>query len=253
VNFVPPEGYEVPVSVLLADDHQLVRQGLKALLEKEGFCVIAEASTGREAINFAEQLHPQVAVLDVTMPILKGFDAAREILYTSPKTRIILLTMHSESQYILEGFRLGAKGFVLKTQAADDLVRAIRKAMRGGTYMSPEMSQAVVEAHQNKTGLPVDPLTARERQVLQLIAEGKGSKEAANLLQLSPKTVETYRARLIEKLNIHDTAGLVRYAVRRGMIQPRASPIGYSPDAEIFLTETLRPVIPSVTKPASQF
>lgn len=209
----------MPINILIADDHRLVRQGLKALLEAGGFNVIAEASTGREAINLSQQYHPNVAVLDVSMPVLNGFDASREILHASPKIKVILLTMHTEPQYILEGLRIGAHGFVLKSHSAEDLVCAIRETVRGRTYMSPEVSQVLVEAYQSNLELPSEQLTARERQVLQLIAEGRGSKEAANVLELSTKTVETYRARIIEKLNIHHTAGLVRYAVRRGMIE----------------------------------
>ncbi len=206
--------------VLVADDHQIVRQGLKALLEREGFKVVAEASNGQEALQMTEKLHPEVAILDLAMPLLNGFDTAREIHRVSPKTKTILLTMHAEHHYILEGLRSGAKGFVLKTHAAEDLVRAIREAARGGTYLSPEVSQAVVQAYQNKTEFPVDPLSARERQVLQLIAEGKTTKEVASILEISVKTAETYRTRIMEKLDLHETASLVRYAIRRGLVQP---------------------------------
>ena len=206
--------------VLVADDHQIVRQGLKALLEREGFKVVGEAANGQEALQMAQQLHPEVAVLDLAMPVLNGLDTAREIHRLSPKTKTIFLTMHTEQHYILEGLRSGAKGFVMKSHAAEDLVRAIREAARGGTYMSPEVSEAVVQAYQNKSKLPEDPLSARERQVLQLIAEGKTTKEVACILEISVKTVETYRTRILEKLNVHETASLVRYAIRRGLVQP---------------------------------
>ena len=208
------------INVLVADDHQLVRQGLKALLEREGFKVVGEASNGQEALKLAETLHPEVAVLDLAMPILNGIDTAKEIQRVSSKTKTIVLSMHTESRYILESLRAGAKGFVMKTHAADDLVRAIREAARGGTYLSPEVSEAVVQAYQNKTEGPPDPLSPRERQVLQLIAEGKTTKEVATALDISVKTAETYRTRIMEKLDIHETASLVRYAVRRGVIQP---------------------------------
>jgi two-component system, NarL family, response regulator NreC len=208
------------VTVLIADDHQIVRQGLKALLEREGFKVLGEAANGQEAVQMAEELHPDVAVLDLAMPILNGIDATREILRASPKTKSILLTMHTDRRYILEGLRGGAKGYVMKTHAADDLVRAIREAARGGTYLSPEISEAVVLAYQNKTEIPPDPLSARERQVLQLIAEGKTTKEVASTLDISAKTAETYRTRIMEKLDLHITADLVRYAIRRGLVQP---------------------------------
>jgi DNA-binding NarL/FixJ family response regulator len=210
----------MPTQILVADDHQIVRQGLKALLEREGFEVVAEAANGQQALQMAEKLHPEVAVLDLAMPLLNGLDAAREMQRISPKTKTILLTMHTEHHYILEGLRSGAKGFVTKTHAAEDLVRAIREAARGGTYLSPEISKAVVQAYQNKTEFPVDPLSARERQVLQLIAEGKTTKEVAGVLGISVKTAETYRTRIMEKLDIHETASLVRYAIRRGLIQP---------------------------------
>jgi len=208
------------ISVLVADDHQLVRQGLIALLEREGFNVVGEAANGQEALKLAETLHPEVAVLDLAMPLLNGIDTAREIQRVSSKTKSIILSMHTESRYILESLRGGAKGFVMKTHAADDLVRAIREAARGGTYLSPEVSDAVIQAYQNKTEVAPDPLSPRERQVLQLIAEGKTTKEVASSLEISVKTAETYRTRIMEKLDIHETATLVRYAIRRGIVQP---------------------------------
>jgi two-component system, NarL family, response regulator NreC len=210
----------MPTFVLLADDHQMTRDGLGAFLEKQGFKVNASASNGQEAVRLAEELHPDVAVLDLAMPIANGLEAAREIQRLSPKTKTIFLTMHNENHYILEALRSGAKGFVTKTHAAEDLVQAIRDAVRGKMYLSPEVSRAVVEAYQAKEALPLDPLTPRERQVLQLVAEGKTTKEAAATLQISVKTAETHRTRIMEKLNVHETAGLVRYAIRRGIIQP---------------------------------
>jgi len=210
----------MPILVLLADDHQMTRDGLCAFLEQQGFKVNAKASNGQEAVRLAEELHPDVAVLDLAMPIVNGLEAAREIQRVSPKTKTIFLTMHNENHYILEALRSGAKGFVTKTHAAEDLVQAIRDAVRGKMYLSPEVSRAVVEAYQAKEALPMDPLTPRERQVLQLVAEGKTTKEAAATLQISVKTAETHRTRIMEKLNVHETAGLVRYAIRRGIIQP---------------------------------
>jgi two-component system, NarL family, response regulator NreC len=210
----------MPIQVLVADDHQLVRQGLKVLLEREGFRVVGEAANGQEALQLAESLHPEVAILDLAMPILNGIEAARQMQKVSPRTKAILLTMHTDRRYILEGLRGGAKGYVMKTHAADDLVRAIREAARGGTYLSPEISEAVIQAYQNTTDMPSDPLSARERQVLQLIAEGKTTKEVATTLDISVKTAETYRTRIMQKLEIHETASLVRYAIRRGFVQP---------------------------------
>jgi len=208
------------IQVLLADDHVVVRQGLKVLLEREGFHVVAEASDGQQAVQLAKQFQPDVAVLDLAMPILNGLDAAREIQKVSEKTKPIILTMHTESHYILEGLQAGAKGFVMKTHAAEDLVQAIREASRGRTYLSPEVSQTVVQAYQDKIDIRPEPLSPRERQVLQLIAEGKSTKEVAGLLNISVKTAETHRTRIMEKLDVHETAGLVRYAIRRGMIEP---------------------------------
>ena len=210
----------MPIQVLLADDHQIVRDGMKVFLEREGYRVNAEAQNGQEAVRLALKFQPDVVVLDITMPILNGLDAAREILHNAPGTKAILLTMHDESKYVLDGLRAGVKGFVTKTHAADDLLQAIRKALQGVTYVSPELSQAVFEAIQTKTDIAKDPLTPRERQVLQLVAEGKTAKESASLLNISTKTAETHRARIMEKLDIHEIAGLVRYAIRRGLIRP---------------------------------
>jgi two-component system response regulator NreC len=210
----------MPIQILLADDHPVVRDGLRAILEREGFRVVAEASNGREAVECAEKTRPDVAVLDLSMPFLNGIDAAREIRRISPATKTIMLTMHTERQFILEGLRAGTRGFVMKTRSAEELVRAVRETARGGSYFSPEVTQAAVEAYQNKSEPPEDPLTPRERQVLQLIAESKTTKEIAALLEISVKTVETYRSRIMEKLGIHETAGVVRYAIRHGIVQP---------------------------------
>jgi len=209
----------MPIRVVLADDHALVRQGLKALLEREGFQVAGEASDGQEVVRMVSNLRPDVAILDIGMPILNGIDAARELQKSSPRTKTILLTRHDEDQYVTEALRAGVKGYVLKNQAATDLVHAIREVSRGGIYLSPNISRTVVEALVSKSELPADPLTSRERQVLQLVGEGKSSKEVATLLGISLKTAESHRTRLMQKLDIHETASLVRYAIRRGIIQ----------------------------------
>jgi len=206
--------------ILLADDHGIFRQGVKALLEREGFRVEGEAGDGHVAIQLAEQLSPDVAVLDLTMPLLNGVDAAREIARVSPRTRSILLTMHTEDPYVAKALQAGIRGYVLKSQAAEDLVQAIREVSRGAVYLSPGVSEAVVEAYLAKRELPRDPLTSRERQVLQLIAEGKTTKEVAALLGVSVKTAESHRMRIMSKLDIHETAGLVRYAIRQGLLPP---------------------------------
>lgn len=206
--------------ILLADDHVIVRQGLRALLEKENFTVVGEASDGREAVRIAADTRPDVCVLDLSMPMLNGVDAAREILQMAPRGKVVLLTMHGEDRYVLEALRAGVTGYVLKSRAAAGLTEAIHEVSRGNIYLSPGVSRAVVAAYLGKVEMPRDPLTARERQVLQLIAEGKATKEVAAVLGLSVKTAESHRARIMEKLDIHDTAGLVRYAIRQGLIEP---------------------------------
>ncbi len=153
------------------------------------------------------------------MPLLNGLDATREILHACPRTRAILLTMHTDDHRVLEALRAGVRGYVVKSQAAADLIRAIHEVLRGSTYLSPGISETVVQAYLNKSDVPVDPLSPREREVLQLIAEGKSTKEIAGLLSISFKTAESHRTRLMRKTNIHETASLVRYAVRRGLVQ----------------------------------
>jgi len=207
------------IRVLLADDHLIVCQSLKAVLEREGFHVIGEAADGREALRLARALRPDVAVLDVSMPLLNGLDAAREIQKACPRTRTILLTMHAEDTYVLQALQMGIRGYVLKSQAVTDLVRAVQEVSRGATYLSPGVSAAVVEAYRTKKDAR-DPLTSREREVLQLVAEGKSTKEAASLLGISVKTAEYHRNSVMQKLGIHETASLVRYAIRRGLIEP---------------------------------
>ena len=206
--------------VLLADDHSLIRQALRALLEKQGFQVVSEASDGQEALRSVEKTQPEVAILDISMPVLNGVDAARELVKSSSKTRVILLTQHDEGEYVTEALRAGVRGYVLKSQAAEDLLHAIQEVCRGKVYLSPNISGAVVDAYLSKTYVSPDPLSARERQVLQLVGEGKSTKDIAAHLGISAKTAESHRARLMKKLDIHETASLVRYAIRRGLIQP---------------------------------
>jgi two-component system response regulator NreC len=210
----------MPTRVLLADDHSLIRQALRSLLEKQGFQVVSEASDGQEALRSVEKTQPNVAILDISMPILNGMDAARELLKSSPKTRVILLTQHDEDQYVTEALRAGVRGYVLKSQAAEDLVHAIQEVCRGSVYLSPNIAGAVVDAYLSKTYVSPDPLSGRERQVLQLVGEGKSTKDIAVHLGISVKTAESHRARLMKKLDIHETASLVRYAIRHGLIQP---------------------------------
>lgn len=208
------------VRVLLADDHLIVRQGLRTILEQAGIEVVAEAGDGREAVRLGMELRPQVIVLDLTMPVLNGLDAARELLRNLPEAAIILLTMHTEEQYILAALQAGVKGYVVKTQAAADLVQAVEQVCNGSLYLSDGVSQVVTQAYLKKNDPLAEPLTPRERQVLQLVAEGKTTKEIARLLEISVKTAESHRTRVMDKLDIHEIAGLVRYAIRRGLIQP---------------------------------
>lgn len=206
--------------IVLADDHSMFRQGLRSLLEAQGATVVAEASDGREAVRLARSLNPDIAVLDVSMPLLNGIDAAREIHRLAPKTQVILLTMYEEDEYVLEAMRAGVRGYVLKSQAAGDLAQAIREVAKGLVYLSPGISETVINGYMTKATPSTDPLTTRERQVLQLIAEGKTTKQIAAILSLSVKTADSHRTRIMKKLDIHETASLVRYAIRRGLIQP---------------------------------
>ncbi|MGH9758674.1 MAG: response regulator [Candidatus Acidiferrales bacterium] len=206
--------------IILADDHALVRQGLKSLLEREGFQVVAEVADGHEALRQVRSLRPEIAILDISMPVLNGLDAAREITRALPDCKVILLTQHDEEQYLSGALQAGVKGYVLKTQVASDLIHALRQVSRGGVYLSPGISAALVESFRSKSERSGDKLSPRERQVLQLIAEGKSTKDVATVLGITVKTAESHRTRLMQKLDIHDTATLVLYAVRHGIVQP---------------------------------
>jgi len=205
--------------ILLADDHAIVRQGLRLLLQREGFEVVGEAVNGQEAVRLATESCPDVAVLDYGMPLLNGVDAARAILQACPLAKVILLTMHADDRYVLEAVRLGVKGYVVKTQASTDLVRAIQEVLRGMMYLSPRVSRTLVQAYLAKSELPPDPLTPREREVLQLVAEGKTTREVAGVLGISVKTAESHRTHILRKLDTPNIAGLVRYAIRQGLVK----------------------------------
>ncbi len=206
-------------SVVIADDHTMFRQGLKSLLEDQGFQVVGEAENGQEAIRLTRQHSPQVVIMDQSMPVLNGIDAAKEIQRQSPQTVVVLLTMHDEVAYALEALKSGVRGYVLKQQAATDLVGAIREVIQGSIYLSPSISAAVVKALMTHQDSQIELLTGRERQVLQLIAEGNTTKEIAALLHLSVKTAESHRSRIMSKLDMHNVASLVRYSIREGMIE----------------------------------
>ena len=211
-------GKSVTIRLVLADDHVLVRQGLRKLLEGAGLVVAGEAGDGREAVRLVHRENPDVVVMDIGMPRFNGLNAALELTHTKPQVRLIVLTQHDEPQYVAEALRCGVRGYVLKNQAARDLVLAIEVVARGEVYLSPGVASAVAEACATP-GRGVDGLSMRERQVLQLIAEGNSTKDIATQLRISAKTVESHRSKLMRELDIHDTAGLVRYAIRRGVTQ----------------------------------
>jgi two-component system, NarL family, response regulator NreC len=207
------------LSIILAEDHTIVLEGLRALLEKEGFDVVGVAEDGRSAVDLARRFRPDIAILDIAMPALNGIDGAREISRVSPDTRTIILTVHEEKQYVVEALRAGVSGYLLKTKAASDLVQAIKEVSRGAIYISPGLSREAVRSIMDNEDLKADPLSTREREVVQLIAEGKTTREVGVILGISVKTAESHRTRIMEKLDIHETATLVRYAIRQGVIQ----------------------------------
>ena len=205
------------IRILLADDHLVVREALRLLIEGHGFEVVAEASDGREAIQQAGRVKPDVAILDLAMPLVNGIEAAREIRSTLPKTAAVLLMGTATEAQVLSALDAGVQACVLKSYEAEELIRALREVARGEVYLSQGLVRTVVDAYLNHGKAPADPLTPRERQVLQLIAEEKTTKEVAQLLCVSVKTVESHRARIMSKLSIRQTTGLVRYAIRHGL------------------------------------
>jgi two-component system, NarL family, response regulator NreC len=211
---------QVQTRVLLADDHALFREGLKSLLSAGEFDIVAEAANGQDAIKEARRLKPDVAIVDISMPGLNGVDAAREMLRASPRSKVILLTMHKDHAYLAEALRAGARGYILKSRGVTELLDALREVAHGGVYLSPGLSREVADTYLTGDKPAASPLSPREREVLQLIAEGKTTKEVAATLFISFKTVESHRQRIMSKLDIHETASLVRYAIRQGLIQP---------------------------------
>lgn len=208
--------------VLLAEDHQLVRAGIRKLLESvQGFEVIAEASDGREALRLVRELRPDIVLTDIAMSGLNGMEATARITREFPKVRTIVLSMHTSEEYVLQALRAGAAGYIVKEAATAELELALRAVANGGSYLSPAISKKVVDEYLNNSSSdagPLDRLTPRQREILQLVAEGKSTREIAAMLHVSVKTVETHRAQLMERLDIYDVPGLVRYAIRVGMI-----------------------------------
>jgi DNA-binding NarL/FixJ family response regulator len=213
------------IRILLADDHDIMRRGLKELLEtQDGWKVIAEANTGRQAIDLAGKTKPDVAILDLTMPELNGLEATRQIKKLLPKTEVLIFTMHENEKLIRDVLSAGALGYVLKSDAARHLVTAIEAVSQHKPFFSAKVSEAVLEGylHPAKTAAPAapEPLTPREREIVQLLAEGKSNKEVADALGISVKTIETHRAAIMRKLELKSFAELVRYAIRNHIIQP---------------------------------
>jgi DNA-binding NarL/FixJ family response regulator len=211
-----------PTRILLVDDHALVRAGIRALIEgKPGIEVIAETGDGDEALRIIGELHPDLVLLDITMPAIKGFEVLEQITKQYPQTRVIILTVHEGTEYAMRALRAGAAGYLLKSAASIELEDAISAVSQGGTYVAHEISQKTLFEYA-RAGTSQDllgSLTARQREILKLIAEGQSTKEIGSKLNISVKTVESHRAKLAEKLGIHDVAGLVRFAIRIGLIQ----------------------------------
>jgi DNA-binding NarL/FixJ family response regulator len=213
----------VSLTLVLADDHHVVRQGLRALLQTEpDFHLVGEAADGQEVLRLVERLHPDVLVLDLMMPGLGGLEVTRRVRQRFARTQIVILSMHANEAYVVEALRLGATAYILKEADARDLVRGIREAAAGRRYLSPPISEDMIEAYLRKTDSatfdPAQTLTKREREVLQLAAEGHTSAEIAKRLFISPRTVETHRANLMHKLGLRNQADLIRYALRRGIV-----------------------------------
>ncbi len=207
------------IRVLLADDHKILRQGVQMLIDAQvDMEVVGEAKTGREAIEAARTLKPDVVVMDISMPELNGIEGTRQICHELTGTKVLALSMHKDSVYVREILRAGARGYLVKDSEDDDLVRAIRSVHRGEAFLSPAISDAVLSDYRRHVSNPVDLLTSREREVLTMVAEGKTNKEIAGVLNLSVYTVESHRGSVMEKLNLHNSGDMVRFAIRNGLI-----------------------------------
>jgi DNA-binding NarL/FixJ family response regulator len=213
-----------PIRVLIADDHTLVRAGIRGLLQRlPDVEVVGEAGEGQEALRLAEVLQPDVVLMDIGMPGLNGLEAAARLATLGTTIRVIILSMHTAEEYVLRALRAGCAGYLLKGAAVSELEVAVRAVARGETYLSPAVSKQVVDDYVGRTGGatgPLDALTPRQREILQLVAEGNTSKDIAARLALSVKTIEAHRAHIMERLDVHDLAGLVRFAVRVGLVTP---------------------------------
>ena len=213
------------IRILLADDHTVVRKGLRLLLESQpGFEVVADAADGRGAVALAEQHTPDVVVMDVAMPVLNGIEAARQITARLPHTAVVFLSMHSDESYVLRALKSGGRGYLLKDSAEADLINAVRAVTEGKSFFSPAISKMMMEDHmrelrERQIEDSYELLTTREREVLQLLAEGKSNKEVAAVLNLSLYTVETHRGNILQKLDLHSGAELILYAIRKGVIR----------------------------------
>lgn len=213
-----------PIRILLCDDHLLIRASLKSLIgEFPSIQVVGEAGDGREALEHAGKLQPHVVLMDIAMPGLNGLEATRRLVKDYPQVRVVMLSMHADESHVLQALRAGASGYVLKGSAPRELEMAIEAVARGEIFLSPAISKHVIDVYLNRAegqANSLDLLTPRQREILQLIAEGKSSKQIAQLLDASVKTIESHRASLMERLDIHDVAGLVRYAIRHGLVSP---------------------------------
>jgi DNA-binding NarL/FixJ family response regulator len=212
------------IRILLADDHAVVRDGLRALLDRQSdLAVIAEASDGRECVQLAEELSPGVVIMDVAMPKMNGIEATRRILGSRPSTAIVMLSMHQDESYVLQSLKAGAKGYLLKDSPREDVLEAIRTVAAGRSFLSRQVSRMLREDYMQQLQLKglddsSELLTDREREILQLLAEGRTNKEVASFLNISPTTVETHRGHILRKLSLHSTADLILYAVRKKII-----------------------------------
>ena len=215
-----------PVRVVLADDHAVVRAGIRAMLESlDVIEIVGQATNGREAVTMVEQHHPDVLLCDISMPGMNGLETTTRVVKEFPNVRVIILSMHTSEEYVWQALKAGATGYLLKDSEPSELDVAITAVLNGTTYLTPSVSKQVVETYMQRLGNEsniADVLTPRQREILQLIAEGKALKQIAQQLTLSVKTVESHRTLLMDRLDIHDTAGLVRYAMRRGMISPES-------------------------------